>query len=79
MVRLVAAYHEDLLVDTHLHLAKVRVHDCVVQTLYHTVKQWTSVVMEDHSVIHVCIELDPARGGGVTPLCHLPPPVTRGD
>lgn len=24
MVRLVAAYHEDLLVDTHLHLAKVQ-------------------------------------------------------
>ena len=23
MVRLVAAYHDDLLVDTHLHLAKV--------------------------------------------------------
>ena len=26
MVRLVAAYHSDLLVDTHLHLAKVHTH-----------------------------------------------------
>ena len=35
MVRLVAAYHEDLLVDTHLHLAKVCV--CSTHTLYRAV------------------------------------------
>jgi len=32
MIRLMASYHEDLLVDTHLHLAKV--NNCVIDHCY---------------------------------------------